>query len=469
MADEFVKMADPDAEEAILSAIFKDQIRIESIKLRPDEFSETHTRTLFQTMLDLWDQNCPVATGLLFHELMRLKRVKDAAPPGVGLKTYLDKLHNAPIQPDHIDHYIAIVRKYARIRGIIELNAKVINTAYQNQDPDELDAIITEGLMKLAGGRNDAVITWKESFERYEQILDARAKKHSLPVEQQSRWPYPWASWNELVDEPGPGTMILISAGTSVGKTIFGENMAECWGRNGHNIAYFHAELNEELMWDRRTARYTGMKRRDLVGKLTEISRDGIRNTNKALATWQGGVHYVPCPGWTSDQIVTQIRSMHAAGLCDAFVIDYLEKIQGTDQDWRRYHNEYAINANNMERLKNTAEALGIPGVVLAQLTKDGQEIPFEQLFINKIAGAKAVADKCNIVALIHRERLPNGQIDDTGKKVIDKGQRSRKTKVRIDKNTVGDVGVIEMEMTPSSFVVVDDKTEKEEPIGFEH
>ncbi len=447
---------DLEAERDIFACILNEQVGIESVKLRAADFYAPYHQVLFGTMTDLWANSCPVNVGMIFHDLVRSKKMANASPAGQSTKAYLEELKGRSVNPDHITSYAGIVSKFSRVRAFVKLGADVIKAAYEAQaDPEQLDSMITTGLIELSGGTNDALLQWKDSFDYYENILDERDKKKSLPAEEQERWDLPWNGWNALIDEISPGALMLYGAGTSVGKSIFGEVTAEHWARSGHRIAYFHFELNRELMLDRRTARYSDYHRRDLLNKLSPVARKHIREINNALSTWSGGVEYVHCPGWTIDQVIRQIRSMHAAGLCDGFVIDYLEKFQGSDQQWRRFRDEYKIETDNIERLKNVSEALGLRGVVLAQLTKDGNETSFEDLTLSKIRGAGQKTERVNVVALIHRERIDEGVRKADGTFDVEPGQRSNIVNVRIDKNTMGRPGVAQMRMNPSSFVVI--------------
>lgn len=452
-------LADITAERAVLSSILQEQVTIENLQLRPSDFSAVHHQTIYAAMLDLWATNCPLTPGLIAHDLIRTKQADKAAPDG-NVKDYLTGLHTDVSTSDHIQHYAAIVAKMARVRNYVNLSVKVIKMAHDQANPDDLDNTISDGLLALTGGNPAAVLPWADSFPYYERLLDERTRKASLPAAEQSEWPFPWKSWNDMIDPAEAGAMIVIGGGTSVGKTVVGESIAEHWARCGHKIAYFHLELNKEMMLDRRTIRFTGLRRRELLGKVDKRTRTQITEVQKVLATWAGEVEYVHCPGWTIDQITTQIRSLHAAGQCDAFVIDYLEKIQGTDQQWRRLRDQYKIEADNTERLKTVGEMFGLRSCLLAQLTKDGNDVSFDNLTLSKIRGAGEKTERANVVGLMHRERMPQGEVDASGKQTTEPGQRSRRMQTRFDKNTMGKTGIVEQTFHASSFLIVDNDVE---------
>lgn len=408
-------LADLDAEKATFSALLNEQVAIESIDLQAHEFHAPYHVVLFETMAELWATGCPLTVGLIHHDLVTKKKLTQCKPPdGVTVKDYLNSLKAADVNPDHIQHYAGIVKKLARVRAIVELNANVIRAAYDNPDPDKLDAMITEGIMKVAGGQKSNVITWQESLDRYEAILDERAAQASLPADQQKIFDFVWSQWNEHIMPLTPGTILLFAAPSNVGKSVYAEGIAEHWARRGSNVAFFHLELDEEDMSDRRAARWTGLHRTALQGKVSAYDRNQIRQSAAALKTWRGGVHYVHCPGWTADDIVREIRALQAAGLCDAFVIDYHQKVQGSDQQWRRLKDQHKIEADNMEKFKIVAEKMKLRGVIFSQMTKDAGALDIEELTGAKVRGAGELLERSNIGILAARKRGEDGTHGDT-------------------------------------------------------
>lgn len=394
-------LADLDAEKATFSALLNEQVAIESIDLQAHEFHAPYHVTLFETMLELWSTGCPLTVGLIHHDLVTKKKLAQCKPPdGVTVKDYLNSLKAADVHPDHIRHYAGIVKKLARVRAIVELNANVIRAAYDNPDPDKLDAMITEGIMKVTGGRKSHVITWRESIDRYEAILDERERRASLPADQQKIVDFPWEIWNKYILPLTPGSGLMIAAPPNTGKTIFLEDIAEYCARRGLQVAFFQFELDEEDMGDRRTGRWTGIHRPVLQGKMSEAYREHIKETGKALKGWRGGVNYVHCPGWTAERVVMQALAMKIAGMCDVLVIDYHQKFRGSPLQWRQLKDKYVIEADNMEIIKTFAQQEGIPFIVASQMTKGVHNMTIEEVTNENIRGAGELSEKVNITLI---------------------------------------------------------------------
>ena len=214
-------------------------------------------------------------------------------------------------------------------------------------------------------------------------------------------------------------------------------------------------------MYARRATRHTGIDSRFIVAnKLNPEQRAVIDRADEKMLEWVGGIHYFPAPKKSSEEICTELRKLHAAGQCDGFVVDYMQKVAASPNQLRRFRGSNAdiqIQADHMENFKNLAEQEELRALILGQLTKEGNgDIGFEELDLKKLRGTQEIADKVNGIALFHRELLPGGMVDHTGRQIVEPGGASRTVRIRIAKNTLGPKGVIEQYMIPERFLVSD-------------
>jgi len=172
------------------------------------------------------------------------------------------------------------------------------------------------------------------------------------------------------------------------------------------NVVFVHFELNRSLMLDRRMARHSGILRRDLkAGTLTERQEEERQRANERLRQWHGSITYVHTPGWTMERVMGEVGSLVGDDLCDVFIVDYLEKAAPSNYQLKSYgHNVFAREANTVEVVKRTAEALERPALLLAQLNKYGKQQSFDDLDRTSIRGAGEKTERANIVILLHRE-----------------------------------------------------------------
>jgi replicative DNA helicase len=328
------------------------------------------------------------------------------------------------------------------LESYLVLAQELMRRVYAEDSPDEINGWLSAQLQRLSGtGNETARLLWAESFDLYEQIMAKRTAEAALPEDERKALTWPWRSWSNLLDPLEPGMLAVVAAGDGVGKTICAECIAEHWARCGRQVAFLHFELNRAIMLDRRTARATGIPRRALKGgALNRLDEERRWDANERMRSWPGGITYVHTPGWTVERALGEVRALKAEGLCDVFVVDYLEKAAAAPRQLRSYGtNIFAREANDVEQIKSFSEQEEVPALLLAQLNKMGKGQSFEDLDRTAIRGAGEKTEKANVVVLLHRESPETGMLH-----------------VRVDKNTIGPTGSFAQYMETSRFLVTD-------------
>lgn len=305
----------------------------------------------------------------------------------------------------------------------------ILRRIMAEEDAADIRTWLAEQVKRLGGGSENAVLYWRESFDFYDELLRKRAEQALIPADQRKVLDWPWRSWNEIVDPLEPGMLAVISAPDGVGKTIVAESIAEHWARRKNHVVFVHYELNRALMLDRRTARHTALTVRELKsGRLTPEQVRIVADIRPRLLAWDGYISYVHTPGWTMERTIDELRKLHADGHCDAVVLDYLEKASASKRQLQMYGtNQFQREADNVEQLKTFAEAMELPVLMVAQMSKEGKSEKQKDLNRNAMRGAGEKSEKANLVALITRERLDDGY--------------SPEVSVLFDKNTMGPSG----------------------------
>lgn len=313
------------------------------------------------------------------------------------------------------------------------------------EEPSEINQWLAELVARLAGSTDDrAMMTWEESFEFSEMMLVEYERLANNPEEAAKMLTFPWSTWRDKVRFLDPGSLIAITAPDGQGKTIYGESLVEHWARTGSRVVFVHFELNRKLMMLRRLARHTSLTADFLkAGKFTAKETEIIREAQDNLKRWQGRISYLHTPGWSADKTVAELRRLNHEGLCDAVVWDYLEKTAASRRQLQMYGNNGNMReADNVEQIKNFAEAEEIPLAMITQMSKDGKQTAASEMDRNNIRGAGEKSDKSNVVIMIKRERIEDGY--------------SNEVNVHFDKNTMGATGSFKQIMQPEYFRVAD-------------
>lgn len=313
-------------------------------------------------------------------------------------------------------------------------------------------------LVRLGGGgdNENAIMTWPESFDLVDQLMQYYADLAATPLEDRQALTWPWESWRKLIDPLEEGMLGVVTAPDGQGKTIYAESLAEHWAAHKNRVVFVHYELNRRLMMLRRTARHTGITVRAMkAGSLTRAERDAIAAIRPRLMAWDGQITYLHTPGWSMDRTVAELRRLHAEGLCDVVILDYLEKAAASERQIKLFgSNGYMREADNVEQLKNFSEMTETPTLMIAQMNKDAKQQGFNKMDRSGMRGAGEKSDKANLVIMLKRERVPEGY--------------SNEVQVLIDKNTMGATGSLIQTMQPECFRVGDpyDGQEPEHRVG---
>ena len=336
------------------------------------------------------------------------------------------------------------------------LAQEMMRRIYADIDPDDLHRWLTIQLqLAAAQGSETAVMTWPESFDYYDQLLEERKAKAELPAEDRRELSWAWPSWNRRIDPLEPGLLAVLSGGDGMGKTIYAETQAEDWAKKGMNVAFVHFELNRAIVLDRRAARHTGISRRELkAGPFDEKVFREWHQARDRLRDYPGDITYYHTPGWSMERVTEALTQQIEAGKCDVAVIDYLEKARPSSRQMKMYGtNHWQREADDVEIVKTYAEAMDTPIMLLAQMSKSGKSKGIKTLDRTAIRGAGEKTEKANIVILISRDDEEDGSY-------------SPLVSVRIDKNTLGPTGTLKQYMDGAHFSVFDVAAEPESKNG---
>lgn len=426
----------------------------ELAEVEPSDFYLHIHSKLYALMRSLWDRGEPIDPVTIWDE------IDDQMLGDVIADSYILDLQNAVPASVYASHYAVKLKRYASLRTYIVMATELARQAYEGSDPDTLFAWLHEQLQIINLGKktDDALLMWDESFDLYDSILAERKRQAELPPQERQDWSWPWSSWNHRVDPLEAGMLATLAGADGAGKTTFAECIAEWWARRGHKVVFVHFELNRQLMLDRRASRNSGYERRILrSGKLTAEQANWLGMVRQDMATWEGNITYLHTPGWSMEQVIQELKRLKSAGLCDAVILDYLEKAEMSPNQQRRFKTDDSRReAHDVEQLKTFAEQTETRMVMLAQLNKEAKRESGNNLTRMGIRGAGEKTEKANLVVLLHREISVNGERDEEGNVLTEPGGYGRKVKVIVNKQTVYATGAFEQFFKGETFKVVD-------------
>jgi len=447
------RLVDLDAERAVLGSCLLDPDAMGIIEphVTASDFHEEKHRWIFEAMRELQEQRIP-ADIITISERANGK--------AANVRAYLLELLNATPSALRVAHYAKVVRRLATLRRLLDAGGKIAALAYSS-DSDELDDVFSRARQMVDNiapePSDDSVLYWLDSLDAFlGNQLDRLGERDAIA--QGTATPpvtLPWQAFAQFGARLRPGTLSIVAAGSSVGKTTFLECCAEHWARQGHRVVFFHLELSHQMMLDRRMVRLTGLPLERIENG--EMPPE-VHSANERLRQYTGGITYVHCPGWSASRIVQQARQLSLRAICDVVIVDYLQKLRLI---YRRGSNKSDAIGSAVEVLKVAAEKLAIPFVLASQFNRSVMHAGRKTG--DYIRGSGEPHEKANLVITLDRPILSDDARDPTGRIIAREGERSPEMRVRVDKNTNGPTGDTELIMNAARFLILDKAHERGE------
>jgi replicative DNA helicase len=183
-----------------------------------------------------------------------------------------------------------------------------------------------------------------------------------------------------------PGHLFTVLADTSVGKSLFAQQVAvHNASQLGCKVLFFANELTDEDMCDREIARFSNVpvfkiqEHREERNVFSKNEWQEIVNTHKNnISKWPGKIDYVEASGMSSDEIYNlscqadENETLTTGKGYDLVVVDYLQKVK--PNQGMRPHGVTTWTEDNATRFSELALGLHIPVLMTSQVSgqRDG-------------------------------------------------------------------------------------------------
>jgi len=439
-AQQVLELTHPTAEATVLAAMRRgnmDDAIYMADNLAAGDFSDPRRRVVFQAMVNVLRGVEPMDDTAILAECVQVAR-------DMRLDVRIDGGYLAGLEGDPLRGraYAATVKRMAWLRGAGEYAYWLVQKLQERPDPEQLFAEAQERMQALqpASKTQRFVYGWDTVTAHRADIAQRVADKEAGKV---SPFLWPWASWNFHVRPLRPGMLGLVAAADGIGKTAYLECIAEHWAKGGLHVVYVHLEDALDYKLDRRLARWARVP--------LQIIEDGAQNEeqqaqiDKAQANIDRQLptlHYFDAAGMSAAEILTELKARVGEGVCQAVVLDYLDKMQPSRAQAKLYGDQiWERQGNDVEMLKTFAEKNRLPIMTASQGNKTMQDSGTRTR--KNIAGSGAKTQKAQLVAILTREIVGDqGLQDERGTVLADPGEYSPFIDVRIDKQNRGKTGV---------------------------
>ena len=398
-----------EAEQSVIGAMMMDRTAIitASETLMAEDFYHNQYAVLFESMIELFNQNQPVD----FITLQNKLKEKDL-PPEISSLEYINDLVAAVPTAANIRFYANIVKEKAMLRRLIKTTETIQNECYAgNEELETIFANTEKNIFQLLQSQDTG------EFVPIKQIvinaLD-RIEKASRIQGNVTGIATGFIDLDYRMSGLQPSDLILVAARPSMGKTAFVLNIAQ--------YTAFHSDLATAIF-------SLEMSKEQLVNRLfsleSRVDAQMLRNGNLSDTDWEKLIEVAgtigrskliidDTPGISISELRSKCRKYKLEFDIQLIIIDYLQLMSGNGRTDSRQQEISEIS----RALKALARELHVPVIALSQLSRAVEQRPDHRPMLSDLRESGAIEQDADVVMFIYRDDYYN---KDTDKKILQK------------------------------------------------
>ena len=387
-----------DAERAVLGAVLlegRETLPRVIEVLRPSDFYTEAHRSIYNTMLRLFDRGEPVDLITLSEELRRTDQLEFVGGPA-ALALLVEQASIAA----HLISYAQIVRDMAVLRELIQTSTQIITQAFDAKEDvqtlvdDAERKIFSLAERRLEGSALPVGKILKNTFEYIERLYER--KEHVTGV----------ATGFEKIDlmTSGfqPSDFIIIAGRPSTGKTAFALNIAQFVGiALRGKVLVLSLEMSAQQLVQRMLCSEAKVDSQAVrTGYLS--SSDWHRLTAAAGRLSEAGIFIDDSPSLTVLEARAKARRMKAEHGIDLVIIDYLQLMRGR----ANLDNRQQEIAEISRSLKALAKEINVPVVALSQLSRAVESREQRRPQLSDLRESGALEQDSDLILFLYRPSM---------------------------------------------------------------
>ena len=353
-----------EAECGVLGSIIIDPEAIVQVAefLFPDDFYRDAHRTIYEVIIQLYEQREAADFITICDELERRNKLED-----VGGASYITSLINLVPTSGNVEYYGRIVERNAILRRLIEAAGQIAAIAYQEEDADvaldKAEQLIFNISQRHA--RSDFTLL-RDILSAYMNKLDQLHERRGTIV----GVPTGFTDLDHLTGGLQKSDLIILAARPAVGKTSLALTMAHNTAiKHQHSVAIFSLEMSKEQLVQRLLSMDAAIDQQRL--RTVWIEDDEWERIVYAMGTLsEANIWIDDTAGISTVEMRSKARRLHAERNIDLIIVDYLQLMQSMSGSGKRNENRVQEISEISRNLKSLARELNVPVLALAQLSR---------------------------------------------------------------------------------------------------
>ncbi len=431
---------DLEAEMSLLGSMLLDKDAIGLIvQLIPRDqahrFYRPDHRLLFETLLDLYEENKPIDIVILEEELRRRGQME-----AIGGRDYLIDLANSVPSSANSEHYAHIVRDKSYLRDLIQCSADILQTAYDHREPAA--QLLDDAEKRLFAVTEQRISQQVVSIHACLDLVIANMESDSGAC---NGVPSGFLELDAMLGGFQLGDLIIIAARPSMGKTSLGLSMLENIGIVEQKpAAFFSLEMSKPQIAQRILCSHAEVDMHKLRhGRLSAQEITKLKTTAGGLRNY--AIFVDDTPGMSVMELRAKSRRLKMQHNIEIIFIDYLQLM--SDRSAARESRQQEV-ASISRGLKALARELNIPVVAMAQLNRQVEDRSSNRPRMSDLRESGAIEQDADVVMLLHREEYYWDKKKQT-EKSAEFEKIHGKADLIIDKQRNGPTGTVELVFIP--------------------
>ena len=384
-----------EAEQALLGSLIFNLEDLSEITdlINAEDFYNINHQLIFKAILQIQETQIDLISVSDYLE-------KQNKLETIGGLDYLVSLKFAQINSKNLSTSISIIKKNSLHRKLLKAGEKISNSVRNsnNQTEEQLLDSAENVIFSLSELNKTSGPEYIKSI--LVKALDRLQYKNENPGIAEGLMTG-FKRLDEITYGLHPGSLIILAARPSVGKTALALNIAANVAvSQKKRVLIFSMEMTNDELCDRLLSSLGGIPGRSLQrGDLTD---GGYSRLTAASAMLQNSKM---CIDDTSSLTVNEIRSrarkvsLQFGGL-DLIIIDYLQLMHGSNKTENRVQEVAEISRS----LKSISKEFNVPVLALSQLNRELEKRINKRPIMSDIRDSGSIEQDADVIMFLHRE-----------------------------------------------------------------
>ncbi len=423
---------DEEAERSVIGAVLLDNEKIMTVSeiITGEDFYQKQLGTVYQTMLELYNEGKPVEPVIL-HTQLREKGVPEEACGVELIMRWMDQVYTSA----NAKFYADIVAEKAVARRLIRLNEEIANVCYAGTEKVKTALEDAEKrVFELAqrGGRNEFVPIRQIVIDVMKKI-DAASKARGRVTGLETGF----LDLDYKTSGLQPSDLILIAARPSMGKTAFVLNLAQHMAfKKDQAVAIFSLEMSREQLVNRMLSLESHVDAQKIrTGRLNDEEWMNLVEGSASIANSR--LFIDDTPGISLSSMRSKCRKLKMEHDIKIVIIDYLQLMSADGSSGASRQQEISDISRGLKAL---ARELNVPVVALSQLSRAVEQRPDHRPMLSDLRESGAIEQDADVVMFLYREGYYNRDLSEAEQRVAE---------VIIAKQRNGPIGTVNLLWMP--------------------